>query len=311
MKNGTKYLAFLVALLFLASCANDSEKADAYGNFEVDEITISAKAQGEILAFEIEEGQMLAEGEEVGYIDTTSLHLQRAELAASLLATDAQKKNVKAQIQVARNELARLKKDQERIEKMYKQKAATQKQLDDINSGVQIAQNTLQVLQTQYPSISAQAEAVHAKSKVLELHIKDAVILNPVKGVVLAKLVEQNEMTLPGKPLYKIADIETINLRAFISGDQLSSIEIGKNYTVKIDGPDGEMLEYKGKLIWVSELAEFTPKTIQTKKDRVDLVYAVKLQVKNDGKIKLGMPGEVWIYPRLASPEGGGGETQL
>ena len=132
-------------------------------------------------------------------------------------------------------------------------------------------------------------------ANLLQKQLSDAVITNPVAGMVLAKLVEQNEMTAPGKPLYKIADLSALNLRAFVSGEQLSSLEIGKTYTVKIDGPEGEMLSYEGTLTWLSETAEFTPKTIQTKKDRVDLVYAIKLRVKNDGKLKLGMPGEVWV----------------
>ncbi len=281
--------------LFVSSCNNNGDKADAYGNFEADEITISAKAQGELLSFSIVEGQTVAAGEVVGLVDTTNLHLQRAELAANLLSTQAQKQNIAAQIQVAKDELERIEKDQKRISKMYAEKAATQKQLDDINSAATIARNKLQVLQTQYPAIEAQVAAITAKNDLLEKMIADAVITNPVNGIVLAKLVEQNEMTAPGKPLYKVADMSALNLRAFVSGDQLSTIEIGKAYSVKIDGPEGEMLDYQGELIWISDQAEFTPKTIQTKKDRVDLVYAIKLRVKNDGKLKLGMPGELWI----------------
>jgi HlyD family secretion protein len=286
--------AIALALL-LSSCNNNGDKADAYGNFEADEIIISAKAQGELLNFNVIEGQTLKAGAVVGYVDTVNLHLQRAELRASLQATTAQKENIAAQIAVAKDELTRVKKDQQRIEKMHAQKAATQKQLDDINSAVSVAQNRLQVLQTQYPAIEAQVATIAAKSDLLEKMIADAVITNPVNGVVLAKLVEQHEMTAPGKPLYKIADMEFLNLRAFVAGSQLAALEVGKTYHVKIDGPDGEMLNYDGELIWVSETAEFTPKTIQTKKDRVDLVYAIKLRVKNDGKLKLGMPGEVWI----------------
>jgi HlyD family secretion protein len=285
--------AIALALL-LSSCNNNGDKADAYGNFEADEIIISSKAQGELLNFTVVEGQTLKAGTVVGYVDTANLHLQRAELRASLQATTAQKENIAAQIAVAKDELARVKKDQQRIEKMHAQKAATQKQLDDINSAVSVAQNRLQVLQTQYPAIEAQVATIAAKSDLLEKMIADAVITNPVNGVVLAKLVEQHEMTAPGKPLYKIADMEFLNLRAFVAGSQLAALEVGKTYQVKIDGPDGEMLNYNGELIWVSETAEFTPKTIQTKKDRVDLVYAIKLRVKNDGKLKLGMPGEVW-----------------
>jgi len=288
-------LGWAFGLMLLVACNNKGELADAYGNFEADEITISAKVPGELLQFTIVEGQTLKAGDVVGYVDTANLHLQRAELEANLQATAAQKQNIAAQIQVAKDELARIKNDQTRIKNMFAKQAATQKQLDDINSAATIAQNKLSVLQTQYPAIEAQVSGITAKRDLLNKQITDAVLTNPVNGVVLAKLVEQNEMTSPGKPLYKMADLSSLNLRAFVSGDQLSSIEIGKTFTVKIDGPDGEMLSYEGELIWVSEMAEFTPKTIQTKKDRVDLVYAIKLRVKNDGKLKLGMPGEVWI----------------
>ena len=295
MNNPIKYFALAVTIFYLSACNRNGDKADAYGNFEADEIVISSKAQGELLSFSIIEGQTLKAAEMVGYVDTANLHLQRAELAANLLSTQAQKQNIAAQINVAKDELDRVKKDQQRIVKMHAQNAATQKQLDDINSAVSIAQNKLQVLQSQYPAIEAQVAAIEAKAELLEKMITDAVITNPVNGVVLAKLIEQNEMTAPGKPLYKIADMNALNLRVFISGDQLSQFKIGKNYTVKIDGPEGQMLNYEGELIWISETAEFTPKTIQTKKDRVDLVYAAKLRVQNDGKLKLGMPGEVWM----------------
>jgi len=290
-------LGWAFGLMLLVACNNKGELADAYGNFEADEITISAKVPGELLQFTIVEGQTLKAGDVVGYVDTANLHLQRAELEANLQATAAQKQNIAAQIQVAKDELARIKNDQTRIKNMFAKQAATQKQLDDINSAATIAQNKLSVLQTQYPAIEAQVSGITAKRDLLNKQITDAVLTNPVNGVVLAKLVEQNEMTSPGKPLYKMADLSSLNLRAFVSGDQLSSIEIGKTYTVKIDGPDGEMLSYEGELIWVAETAEFTPKTIQTKKDRVDLVYAVKLRVINNGKLKLGMPGEVWLSP--------------
>lgn len=296
MKRIIKNTAWLALILVGAACSSRNDRADAYGNFEVDEITISAKTQGELLAFAVNEGDKLKAGQVIGYIDTIQLHLQRAELAASITATEAQKATVAAQIKVAKDELSRLQKDQDRIGKMYKQQAATQKQYDDINSAVDVALNNLNVLESQYPTIAAQAEAVQAKNNLLEQRIKDAVVINPINGRVLSKLMEQNEMAAPGKPIYKIAPMEQLNLRAFVSGEQLSALKLGESYTVKIDGEDEEMISYPGKLIWVAETAEFTPKTIQTKEDRVDLVYAIKIQVQNDGRLKLGMPGELWFY---------------
>ncbi len=299
MKATNNIIHLFAITIMLVACNRNGEKADAYGNFETDEITISAKIGGELMAFDITEGQELKAGQLVGFIDTTALHLQRAELKANLLNTAAQQQNVAAQIKVAEDELARLQSDQKRIKGMYAKNAATQKQLDDINSAVQKAQNNLQVLQTQYPAIEAQVAAISAKQDLLEKQISDAVIKNPINGTVLAKLIEPNELANPGKPLYTVADMQHINLRGFVSGDQLTSLEIGQNYTIKVDGPDGEDITYSGELTWVSQTAEFTPKTIQTKKDRVDLVYAIKLRVKNDGKLKLGMPGEVWLKVEL------------
>ena len=304
MKSKTFFLILLAASITLASCNRNGEKADAYGNFETDETTISAKVGGELVSFNIVEGQVLKAGDQVGLIDTLALHLQRAELQANLQSTAAQQQNVAAQIKVAKDELARVQADQKRITAMYAKNAATQKQLDDINSAVNIAQNKLQVLQTQYPAIEAQIAAIKAKVDLLEKQLEDAVIINPVNGTVLAKLIEPNELAAPGKPLYTVADVQNLNLRAFISGDQLAQFQVGDTYTVKVDGPDGELISYPGELIWIAETAEFTPKTIQTKKDRVDLVYAIKLRVKNDGKLKLGMPGEVWLGPSKSPQRG-------
>ena len=283
----------ILSIVFMTACSNGNGKADAYGNFEVDEITISAKTQGELLAFDVMEGESVNAGEVVGFIDTTKLHLQRAELSANLNAVEAQSATVHAQLKVAKDELARLKKDQARISNMYDKQAATQKQLDDINSAVQIATNNLQVLESQYPTIAAQAETVRAKYALLEQQLKDAVITNPVAGTVLTKFVQTHEVIPPGKPLYTIAPIENLYLRAYVTGDQLTSIALGQNVEVLVDGAEGEMIAHQGEISWISSQAEFTPKNIQTKDERVAQVYAIKVRVQNDGSLKIGMPGEV------------------
>ena len=293
MKNTTLYTFGIAAIFGLSACSGNDGQADAYGNFEVDEVTISAKQQGELKAFDVEEGKTLAVGTVVGYVDTIKLHLQRAELRANLQAVEAQSKTVHAQLVVARDELARLKKDQARITRMYEKNAATQKQLDDINSAVQIATNNLQVLESQYPTIEAQAETVRAKHALLEQQIHDAVVTNPVKGTVLTKFAQAHEVIAPGKPLYTIAPIDHLFLRAYVTGDQLTSISIGQQVDVFVDGVNDELIGHKGEISWISSQAEFTPKNIQTKDERVAQVYAIKVRVQNDGSLKIGMPGEI------------------
>lgn len=283
----------LTLISFVLSCTNNDDLADAYGNFEVDEILISAKAQGELLHFNVKEGDALKKGDVIGYIDTLSLHLQRAELAASILTTEAQRENVEAQIRVAQDDLKRLKKDQDRIRKMYNQNAATQKQLDDINSAVDIKKRNLEVLQTQYPAIAAQAEAINAKNQLLNQRIKDAIITNPVEGIVLNKLVQEHEFIAPGKGLYIIANTQEMFLRAYISADQLPEIKLGQEVKVYTDATGDEMKEGKGSITWISDKSEFTPKTIQTKNERANTVYAFKVNVVNDGTYKIGMHGEI------------------
>jgi HlyD family secretion protein len=296
MNTSFRSLLLASSFIMLAACNGDAEKADAYGNFEVDETTISAKVQGDLLAFTLEEGQELEAGEAVGYIDTIQLHLQRAELAASLLVTEAQKANLAARISVARDELKRIQNDQSRIEKMYNQKAATQKQLDDINSAAEIARKNLQVLETQYPSIAAQAQTVKAKTQLLEQRIRDAVIVNPVRGRVLTKLVQAHEMLMPGQGLYIVANLDQMFLRAYMSADQLAEVQLGQQVKVLTDGSDGKMKETSGTISWISSKSEFTPKTIQTKNERANTVYAFKVKVQNDGTYKMGMHGEIKFH---------------
>ena len=293
MKTITQTLAILFVATFTISCSNNENDPDAYGNFEVDEITISSKTQGELLEFNIEEGQTLTAGKIVGYVDTINLHLKRAELRASSSSVEAQRKNIQAQIQLSKDDLARIEKDKKRIESMYAKKAATQKQLDDVNSAADIAQKRLDVLHTQFLSVEAQIESIDAKNQQLDHNLNDAIVSNPINGTVLTKLANQHELVVPGRALYTMANLEEIKLKAYITGAQLSSVIIGQEVQVFIDGPDKEFITYNGKIIWISDEAEFTPKNIQTREERIAQVYAVKILVVNDGKIKIGMPGEV------------------
>ena len=289
-------LSSMIALALISSaCNRNGELADAYGSFEVDEVLISAQLPGELVLYSIEEGAMLEKGKVVAMTDTTSLYLSKLELRANKSAISAQYANVKSQIDVLNDELANLEREHKRVKNLIAAGAATSKQLDDLEGNINVVESKILNVRTQNASILAQIDAIDAKMAQLNEQIRKSIIVNPIDGIVLAKLAEKNEYTAPGKPLYKIADPDNIFIRVFISEDQLSSIELGKVYTVKIDGPENNMISYEATVSWVSSEAEFTPKTVQTKKDRVDLVYAVKLRVKNDGKIKIGMPGELWI----------------
>ena len=288
-------LLTLVTLLTLAllGCSNGEPPADAYGNFEVDEVTISAKVGGELLRFDVVEGTRIDSGTSVGLVDTTDLHLQRAEVRANLSSTAAERKTIEAQLHLAENDVVRLERDAARIRAMYNDKAATQKQLDDITSALESARRNLDVLRSRYPAVNAQADAVRAKSDQLEQRLRDATIINPIKGVVLTKFAEEHEIIAPGRPLYSIANLNDLYLKAFVSGDQLAQITLGQQVTVIADAGQGALAEHTGTISWISDVAEFTPKNVQTRDERVALVYAIKVRVAHQGELKIGMPGEV------------------
>lgn len=284
-----------VIMLISVSCNRNDDLADAYGNFEVDETVVSALMPGEIMQFDIKEGSTYKAGQFVGYIDTIQLHLLKPELEANRMATANKTENISTQIEVLKKQLANLEREHKRVINLLEAGAATSKQQDDIEGQIDVVKSQIRSAKSQYSGVLAQLEAIDAKKKQLDEKIRKSRIVNPINGIVLTKLAEPFEFTVTGKPLYKIANIEQIDLRAYVSGDQLSSIKLGDTFTVKIDGPEGEMIDYPGKVIWISSEGEFTPKTIQTKKERIDMIYAVKVRVENDGRIKIGMPGELWL----------------
>lgn len=290
-----KISIFAMILLTFAACNRNENLADAYGNFEVDETVVSSLMAGELVQFEIEEGSTYLAGQVVGYTDTTDLHLLKPELRANRKATASKTETISTQIEVLKKQLANLEREHKRIINLVEAGAATNKQLDDIEGQIDVIHSQIRNAKSQYSGVLAQLDVIDAKVAQLEEKIKKSRIINPVSGIVLTKLAEAHEFTAPGKPLYKIANIEFMDLRAYITGSQLSEIKLGDTFSVKIDGANGEMIDYVGKVIWVSSEAEFTPKTIQTKEERIDQVYAVKIRVKNDGRIKIGMPGELWL----------------
>ncbi len=294
MKN--KFL-ILATLVFLISCSENENQSDAYGNFEVDEVIISAQANGLLLQLEVEEGESLEKGSIVGYIDSINLVLQKEQLRESIKAIRSKLDNFDAQIAVQEQLKLNAIKEQQRVERLLKESAATEKQLDDINGNIKVLDKQTAAIQSQKASVLNEIEALKKQMLQIEENINKCQILNGVKGTVLTKFAEAGEITAFGKPLYKIADLSQLQLKVYISGSQLAEIKLGDEVQVLIDEGEKGFRELKGKVSWISSKAEFTPKTIQTKEERVNLVYAMKVDVHNDGSLKIGMPGEIRFKP--------------
>ena len=289
-----KNIALLVLAMFIISCNKNNEKADAYGNFETTEITVSSESNGKIEFLNLEEGDVVEKGKTVGLIDTLQLYYTKMQLIASQKTVSSKSGNVLSKKQVLQEQLKTVKIEQTRIKNMFSENAATKRQVDEINGKVKVIEEQIKGVGTQNAPIKNEANSFSVQIEKINDQIKKCNLVNPIKGTVLTKYAEPNEVTTFGKPLYKIANLEEMNLRVYISETQLSSIKIGQQVKVKIDDFE-QTKEYIGNIIWISSQAEFTPKIIQTKEERANLVYAVKIRVKNDGSLKIGMPAEIWI----------------
>ncbi len=289
-----KAITLLIILSTLISCNKENKKADGYGNFEATEVTISAEANGKILSFAVEEGAVLAPNTQVGLIDTTQLYFNKQQLISSKKTVFSKSKNVLSQNSVIQEQLKTTLIEQKRIQNMFAENAATQRQVDEINGKVNVLKEQIKSVGTQNAPITNEAQSIDVHIEKINDQIQKSNIINPIRGTVLAKYAEPNEVTAFGKPLYKIADISEMTLRVYVSETQLPQLKIAQKVNVKIDA-DKEMKSYEGTISWISPSAEFTPKVIQTKEERVNLVYAVKVTVKNDGGLKIGMPAEMWI----------------
>ena len=285
------------AALFLASCNRNQSEFDASGTFESEETIISSEASGTIKDFTVEEGQTLKEGDVVGYIDSTQLALRKKQLQAQISAALSRRPDISKQIAALQEQLKGAEREQTRVTNLLKADAATQKQLDDVNTQIDVIKKQIEALQSSLgiTSGSIDKESVPLQIQIDQLNdqLNKCRIVNPVNGTVLVKYAEANEVAAPGKPLYKIADLSTVLLRAYVTGDQLSKIKLNQKVAVFVDSGKDAYKQYDGSISWISDKAEFTPKTIQTKEERANLVYAVKIRVKNDGLLKLGMYGEV------------------
>jgi len=287
-----KYLC-IISIALLTACSGRNDKSDAYGNFEADETIISSEVSGKIIQLDLEEGQEIKAGTIVGIIDTTDYQLKKEQLTAQKNAIASKSGNIASQIEVQQQQKNNLLIDKARIEKLYKDGAATKKQLDDINGSISMVDKQIQSIQTQNGSVADEILSIVKQIDQISQTIKKCYLSCPVSGTILNKYIEQNELVIPGKSLFKIADLSSVFLRAYISESQLANVKLGQKVEVLIDKGEDNTAKYEGTVTWISSTAEFTPKIIQTKEERVNLVYAVKIKVKNDGALKIGMPGEV------------------
>ena len=292
-----QYICGVAIGLVLGACTSQEEQYDASGIFETTEVIVSAKGTGELQSFQVEEGQAVRQGEVLGWIDTLQLSLKNRQLAASLLATESKRLDEKRQVAHLRQQIENLQREKERFTTLLNAKATTAKQVDDIDYQIKVLQNQLVATQEQInssnSSLSRQSESIQAQRAQMEDQIRNAMISSPITGTVLTKYAEQGEFAVPGKALFKVADVSRMKLRAYITADQLTQLQIGQAVAVYADRGITDRKRYVGRVVWIADKAEFTPKTIQTRNERANLVYAVKIAVENDGFIKRGMYGEV------------------
>jgi HlyD family secretion protein len=292
-----KRIIYIAAVILIVSSCGKKAEFDAQGIFEATEVVVSSEATGRILSFEIEEGMPVKAGVELGTIDSLQLHLQYKQLSAQLSALLDSRPDKKAQVASLREQIAKQESELKRVENMLNDGAATQKQYDDIEAQISILKSqlsaTLSTLDKSTASINNNAEALEAQIVALADRIAKCRIVSPIDGTVLVKYAETGELATMGKPLMKIADLDNIYLRAYFTSNQLANLKLGDELTVTADFGGSERYDYTGRITWISSESEFTPKTIQTKDSRANLVYAVKITVKNDGRLKIGLSGNV------------------
>lgn len=276
----------------LVSCSGKNGKSDAYGTFEATEVTIASEIPGKVLQLNVEEGMELKAGIQSGLIDTVDLHLKKLALQAQQRSVRAKLDGIGSQLAVQQQQKENLQIDLDRLEKLFKDKAATQKQLDDLTGNIRLVDKQMNATRVQNEGVVNELEALTQQIAQVEDGLRKCRIINPIDGTVLSKYTEAAEVVSAGKPLYKIADLKEMQLRVYVSGSQLPHIKIGQEAEILIDEDKNSNRSLKGNVSWISSTAEFTPKIIQTKEERVNLVYAVKVRVKNDGSLKIAMPGE-------------------
>lgn len=281
-----------IATCLLAGCRNKTGEADAYGNFEATEVIISAETNGRILKFDVKEGSFIEKGSELALIDTTLLYLQEREIDAGIRSVRTRIGTINAQNDIINQQVENIRINIARMEKMLKDDAASQKQLDDLTGQEAVFMKQIAANNTQKASVAAELSVYDSRKATLNEQFKRSSVRSPLSGTVIEKYAEAGEVTAAGKPLAKIADLSVIKVKVYVSGGQVGKIKIGQQCSVRIDDGKKGYRSFTGTISYISEKAEFTPKIIQTKEERVTLVYAVNIDVINDGSLKSGMPGE-------------------
>lgn len=293
-----KIIMCFVAVACMTACTEKND-FDATGTFEAIDVIVSSEATGRIVSFDVAEGMTVSRGEVVGVVDSVQLHLQRRQLKAQQEALLSSRPDVQKQVQSLREQIAKQESEQKRVQNMLRDGAATTKQLDDIDAQIRILEGqltaTLSTLNSNSATIDNNVEALEAQIAMLNDRIEKCRIVSPIDGTVLLKYAEAGELATPAKPLMKVADLNNIYLRAYFTSDQLADMALGDVVTVTADFGGDEQIEYQGRIGWISPESEFTPKSIQTKDSRANLVYAVKIYVENDGRIKIGHYGKVTL----------------
>lgn len=292
-----KNILVALAFLSLAACNGNGGIYDASGVFETTEVMVSAEANGKILRFDLQEGQDVDIQTMLGYIDTTQLYLKKMQLLASMKSVKARYTDIPRQIASIKQQIITQKNELKRFENLVKSNAANQKQVDDINAQILVLEKQLaaqsETLENSNKGINEESSSLDIQIAQIDDQIHKSVITSPIKGTILSKYVELGELAVQGKVLFKVADMENMFLRAYVTTSQLSDVKIGQKVTVFADFGNNDKKQYSGIVSWISDKSEFTPKTIQTKDERANSVYAVKIAVKNDGYLKRGMYGEV------------------
>ena len=286
------FFALALAVL-LISCKGNGDKSDAYGNFETDETIVSSEVNGQLVTLSADLGDRVKKGELLAMVDTTRLSLQIEQLEAQRKSVNTKKVNVRAQVNVLKQQMRNRKIKQDRIHHLFADKAATRQQVDDVDGQMLVMEKQLLELNTQYISINSDRNVLDAQLAVMKNKWQKCFVESPMSGVVLEKYAEPGEIVSSARAIVKLGDLSELNLRVYVSGAQLPSVKLGQRVQVLIDKDKKRNQSLTGVISWISSEAEFTPKIIQTKEERVKLVYAVKVRVKNDGRLKIGMPGEV------------------
>lgn len=296
----------LSVIICMSSCKGNEGKYDSMGVFEATEVVVSAKAQGELISFDVIEGDEVKTDVVLGIIDATKLNLQQQSLEDNRDAQTARILNLQEQTASIQQQISNLQQEHERFSGLLAKGAATQKQVDDLANQIKVLKAQLSATQSQLrsanESIQHQADAASQQIKIVDSQMDDAVIKSPIDGTILKKYAERGEYAVPGKALFKVADLQEMILRAYITADQFDQLQLRQQVKVMVDNGNEAQREYLGKVTWIAQKAEFTPKTIQTKDERANLVYAIKISVKNDGMIKIGQYGEV-TFGKVKSEE--------